>query len=291
MKVGFVGVGAMGTPMARLLLPSHTVTAFDPDRSRVDDLVGSGALAATDAAGAARGADAVIVMVATPAQLDQAVFGPGGAAEGLSAGELVILMSSVGIDSVVDVSSRLTALGARVIDAPVTGGVARAVTGELTILTGAAPQDLADAMPVLELLAANVAHCGERVGDGQAVKLVNQLLCSVHLVAAAEALAFAGSLGLDPEHVLNTIEAGAAASFMLSDRGPRMLAPETAPVLSAVDIFVKDSSLVLAAAAHANAATPLTEKAHEIFTTAQSQGLGRSDDSAVIHIYKEVNVQ
>lgn len=290
MKVGFVGVGAMGTPMARLLMPVHTVTAYDPDRSRVEQLVSEGALAAEDAAGAAHGADAVIVMVATPGQLDQAMFGPGGVSEGLGPGKLVILMSSVGVEAVVKVADRLTEAGAKVVDAPVTGGVARAVTGDLTILAGAAPDVLAEATPVLELLAANVAHCGTRVGDGQAVKLVNQLLCSVHLVAAAEALAFAGSLGLDPERVLKTIEGGAASSFMLSDRGPRMLDGANAPVLSAVDIFVKDSSLVLAAAAKANATTPLTEKAHEIFTAAKEHGLGRADDSAVINIYKEVNV-
>ena len=153
------------------------------------------------------------------------------------------------------------------------------------ILVGADPADLETARPVLTQMGARVVLCGERVGDGQAVKLVNQLLCSVHLVAAGEALAFARRLGLDPARVLATIETGAASSFMLSDRGPRMLAAE-APVLSAIDIFVKDSGLVLAAAREAGAATPLTEAAHRMFTAAADRGLGREDDSRVIRLYE-----
>ncbi|MET7333592.1 NAD(P)-dependent oxidoreductase [Nonomuraea sp. NPDC005650] len=287
MNVAFVGVGAMGLPMARLVRRHHPLTVFDLDADRVAQLVAEGARAAASASAAAQGADAVIVMVATPAQLKEALFGDDGVHAGLAAGTTVIIMSSVGIEAAVEAGRRLSALGAHVVDAPVTGGVVRAVTGELTALVGADPDALAAALPLLHLMAAKVAHCGHRIGDGQAVKLVNQLLCSVHLAAAAEGLQFAHRLGLDPAKVLAAIESGAAASFMLSDRGPRMLAAEQLPALSAIDIFVKDSSLVLAAAREAGAVTPLTEQANKIFSLASREGLGRSDDSSVIRVFEK----
>ncbi|MBA2813691.1 NAD(P)-dependent oxidoreductase [Streptomyces sp. KM273126] len=287
MRVAFVGVGAMGMPMARLVMRRHPVTVFDPDSARTAELAAEGACVAGSAAEAVRGADTAVVMVATPAQLEQALFGEDGVHAGLAARTTVVLMSSVGVDCVVDAGLRLEALGARVVDAPVTGGAVRAVTGELTVLAGAAPEVLDEVRPLLELMAARIAHCGDRVGDGQAVKLVNQLLCSVHLAAAGEALQFARALGLDPEQVLATIESGAASSFMLSDRGPRMLKDGTTPVRSAIDIFVKDSSLVLAAAREAGAVTPLTEQAAELFSRASHQGLGRDDDSSVIRMFQK----
>ncbi|MFC9425638.1 NAD(P)-dependent oxidoreductase [Streptomyces sp. NPDC056987] len=286
MKVAFVGAGAMGLPMARLVLRRHPVTVFDPDSARTAQLAAEGARAVGSAARAARGAEAVVVMVATPAQLERALFGDDGVHAGIAAGATVILMSSVGIDCVAEAGRRLEALGVRVVDAPVTGGAVRAATGELTVLAGADPGVLDRVRPVLDLVASRIAHCGDRVGDGQAVKLVNQLLCSVHLAAAGEALQFARTLGLDPAQVLATIESGAASSFMLSDRGPRMLDTGTPPVLSAIDIFVKDSSLVLAAAREAGAVTPLTEQAAALFSRARRQGLGRNDDSSVIRMFQ-----
>ncbi|MEV7086239.1 NAD(P)-dependent oxidoreductase [Streptomyces sp. NPDC093085] len=287
MNVAFVGVGAMGLPMARRVLARHPVTVFDPDQGRTGELVAEGARSAASPADAVRGADAVVVMVATPAQLDAALFGPDGVHEGLAPGTTVVIMSSVGVESVVTAARRLEALDVRVVDAPVTGGAVRAVSGELTVLAGAAPEVLAPVLPLLELFSARIARCGERVGDGQAVKLVNQLLCSVHLAAAGEALHFARALGLDPATVLATIETGAAASFMLSDRGPRMLGETAPPVLSAIDIFVKDSSLVLEAAREAGAPTPLTEQAAGLFSRAARQGLGRIDDSGVIAMFQQ----
>ncbi|MEU4228144.1 NAD(P)-dependent oxidoreductase [Nonomuraea sp. NPDC026600] len=287
MNVAFVGVGAMGLPMARLVGRHHPLTVFDLDADRVAQLVAEGAQAAASAAAAAQGADAVIVMVATSAQLEEALFSDDGVHAGLAAGTTVILMSSVGIDAAVEAGRRLNTLGAHVVDAPVTGGVVRAVTGELIALVGAEPDALGPALPLLRLMTAKVAHCGDRVGDGQAVKLVNQLLCSVHLAAAAEGLQFAQRLGLDPAKVLAAIESGAAASFMLSDRGPRMLAAEHTQVLSAIDIFVKDSALVLTAARGVGAVTPLTEQASKIFSLASREGLGRSDDSSVIRVFEK----
>ncbi|WP_426007258.1 NAD(P)-dependent oxidoreductase [Paenarthrobacter sp. NyZ202] len=286
MNVSFIGVGAIGLPMARRLIPHCNVTVFDLAKERVAELVQLGATAAETAAKAAAASDIVILMVATPAQLEQAVFGPDGAAEGFKIGATAIVMSSVGIESVATVAEKLKTQHVKVVDAPVTGGVVRAVTGELTILISGAEDDIEKVTPVLEHLGTNLSRSGDKVGDGQAVKLVNQLLCSVHLAVAGEALNFAKKLGLDPEAVLQTVGAGAAASFMLNDRGPRMLATDEPPVLSAVDIFVKDSTLVKEAAARVGAHVPLLEESNAKFRVVSDAGLGRVDDSAVIRAFE-----
>jgi 3-hydroxyisobutyrate dehydrogenase-like beta-hydroxyacid dehydrogenase len=272
--------------MAKRLIPHFNVTVFDPAADRVKELTELGATSAESASKAAAASETVIVMVATPAQLEQAVFGPDGAADGFKIGATAIIMSSVGVDSVTSVAERLKGQHVQVVDAPVTGGVVRAVTGELTILTSGDEKDIEKVRPVLQHLGTNLAHSGDRVGDGQAVKLVNQLLCSVHLAVAGEALNFAKLLGLDPEAVLKTVGAGAASSFMLNDRGPRMLSAEEPPVLSAIDIFVKDSTLVKEAASRVGADVPLLDEANARFQAVSAAGFGRVDDSAVIRAFE-----
>lgn len=287
MNIGFIGVGAIGFPMAERLLPHHDVSVFDVNQARAQELAEKGAVAAATAAAAAIGADVVIIMVATPEQLESAAFDETGAVAGMAPGSTLLVMSSVGIDSVQATAEALQERGIRVVDAPVTGGVVRAITGELTILLGGDEADIDRVRPVLVHLGTKLAVCGPRVGDGQAVKLVNQLLCSVHLAVAGEALALAGSLGLDPAAVLEVVGSGAAASFMLNDRGPRMLQSDP-EVLSAIDIFVKDSHLVQGAAVAAASATPILDAAAARFESAQAAGLGREDDSAVYRTYAAV---
>jgi 3-hydroxyisobutyrate dehydrogenase len=285
--VGFIGVGAMGQPMALNVLAVGTpVIVFDIDERRTSALADQGAQVAASPQEVAQKARIVVVMVATPAQLQSALFDERGAASALEAGHVLVIASSVGIAAAKAVETALAGRGVHIVDAPVTGGVARATTGELTILAGGAPEAIAAARDVLEAMSGRIAVCGASVGDGQAVKVVNQLLCSVHLAAAAEALALASALGLDPAAVLAAVETGAAGSFMLSDRGPRMLADTEPPVLSAIDIFVKDTSLVVAAAHETGAALPLAELTATRFADAQRLGWGRRDDSAIIHLYE-----
>jgi 3-hydroxyisobutyrate dehydrogenase len=269
-KLGFVGLGAMGAPMARnLVAAGFDVATFDVDPERSV----AGARAGSSAADAADGADAVVVMVTDGAQAKEALLDIGEA-------PAVILMSTIGPEAVVELTSGDRAL----LDAPVSGGVARAETGELLIMAGGPVELFERLRPVLDALGSSVVHCGERPGDGQAVKLVNQLLCGVHIAAAAEALAYASALGLDPATVHATIRHGAAASFMLDDRGARMLAREFAEPRSALDIFVKDMGLVAEAGAAHGARTPLAEAARALYDEGSAKGLGREDDSGVIRL-------
>lgn len=280
-SVVFVGTGAIGLPMAaRLVSAGYPVTGVDPVPAARDRAAAAGIPAVARFSDAPR-AEFVVVMVATPAQLDDLVT------EALTtdpAGQRWIVMSTVGPDSVRQQAARLADAGAVVVDVPVTGGVARARTGQLTLFASGSGADIAAARPVLDRFG-TVHGVGGAVGDGQAIKVVNQHLCSVHIVAAAEALALAARLGLDQEKVLSLVEQGAAGSWMLSDRGPRMLRGTDVEVTSTINIFVKDSGLVFEAARAVDAQTPLLDIARARYQQAADAGLSTRDDSRVIETY------
>ena len=288
-RLGFVGLGAMGLPMARRLAEAdfESVKVFDVFEERARSLVELGAVGASSPEEAAEGVEALILMVANVGQAEDALFGEGGAAEALPEGAAVVVMSTVGPEAVRGISDRLAERGQRLLDAPVSGGVARAERGDLLIMAGG-PQDLFDELrPVLGAMGSSVVHCGPRVGDGQSVKLVNQLLCGVHIAVAGEALAYAEALGLDPRFVWETIRHGAANSFMLEDRGRRMLDEEFVPPKSAVSIFVKDMGLVREAAEERGFGTPLASSTLGAFLAAREAGLGDEDDSGVIRVFRD----
>jgi 3-hydroxyisobutyrate dehydrogenase len=280
--VAVIGLGAMGLPMATRLASSLAVTVFDPVAERVELARQAGASAADTPALAAAGATVVVLAVRTQAQVEGALFDQGGAAETLEKGAAVVLTSTVGAEGARSVAARLAAQGVHLVDLPVSGGAARAGTGDLLALLGGSDDAVAVARPVLDLLASTIAVIGPNPGDGQAMKAVNQLLCGVHIAAAAEALALAKGLGLDPQAALDALGAGAAASFMLANRGPRIveaLAGGTPEVLSRIDIFVKDMGIVTDAGKAAGVAMPVAAAAEQLYRLALLSGLGASDDS------------
>ncbi|HEX3751505.1 MAG TPA: NAD(P)-dependent oxidoreductase [Streptosporangiaceae bacterium] len=284
MRVGWLGLGAMGAPMAACLARAgHAVSAYDVVPGRTPD----GVTEAAAIADAVAGADAVAVMVATPGQLEQVLFDEKGAAGALADGQIVVVMSTVGPEAVVAAASRLAAVGVAVVDAPVSGGVARAGQGDLLILVSGPAEAVAGVRPLLDALARSAPVVGPSPGDGQRMKLVNQLLCGVHIAAAGEALAFAESLGLDPGQCWTVLREGAAASFMFDDRGARMVAGDFDDVRSALDIFVKDMGLVTGAAGDAGAAVPLASAARELYQRGHDEGLGRRDDSVIIEVLRD----
>lgn len=285
--VTVLGLGAMGLPMARRLAERFTVRGFDIHVSRRTLAEGAGVRCFETAQLAATGAGVVLLAVRNQEQLVSALFGPEGVAEVLSPGVVVILTSTVGSEAISAVSTKLSDLGVSLVDAPLSGGPVRAAAGDLLIVVGAAPEALQLARPVLDALASTLTIVGDSPGDGQSLKTVNQLLCGIHIAAAAEALALADALGLDREKALAALESGAAGSFMLSNRGPRMLQAydeDGAEVLSRLDIFVKDLGIVGKAVRAAGIASPLAATAEQVFLLAQAQGLGTRDDSAVIRV-------
>jgi 3-hydroxyisobutyrate dehydrogenase len=286
LRVGWVGLGAMGSPMAGCLARAgFAVSAYDIDPARAEALAADGVAPAASIAEAAAGCDVLGVMVATPDQVESVLFGDDPAADTLPPGAVVVVMATVGPAPVRGWSERLAAQRVDLVDAPVSGGAARAGAGDLLIMVGGTPAAVERVRPLLDAMARTAPHVGTAPGDGQKVKLVNQLLCGVHIAAAAEALAFAETLDLDPAATWEVLRGGAAASFMLDDRGARMVHP-TDEVKSALDIFVKDMALVTDAAHTTGFTAPLAEAAEQLYLTGHHAGLGRRDDSTVIEVLR-----
>jgi L-threonate 2-dehydrogenase len=287
-RVAFVGLGAMGLPMAsNLLRKGFTVTGFDLSANALNALEDAGGKRAGSASEAATEADALILMVVNAAQAEAVLF-ESGALEKLRENGVVVLMATCPPAAVEAIEERVRRAGRRLIDAPVSGGVAGAKAATLTIMA-AGPRDTFEVVkPVFDAMGDKVFHVGERPGQGAMVKTVNQLLCGVHIAVVAEAFALASKVGVDLNILLQIMSGSAASSWMLKDRGPRMLqsAPE---VTSAVDIFVKDLGIVLDAGRDTKAALPLAAAAHQMFLAASGRGDGQEDDSQVIRSYLALN--
>jgi 3-hydroxyisobutyrate dehydrogenase len=285
-RIAVVGLGAMGLPMATRLAERFTVTGFEPYAPRRAEAQGQGVAVVSTPAEACANADVALLAVRDQAQAEEALFGDEGVLGSLSAGSAVILTSTIGPDGARDLAERVAAAGHVFVDAPVSGGPVRAGQGDLLIVVGAADEDLARVRPVLEHLASTLTVVGPRPGDGQSLKTVNQLLAGIHIAAAAEAVALARSLGLDPAMVIDVLSKGAAGSFMFGDRGPRMVEAYAggAEVKSRVDIFVKDMGIVTSAGRRSHVPLPLAAAAEQLFLIAEAAGLGAQDDSSVVTV-------
>ena len=286
--VAWIGLGAIGAPMARALAGAGLpVTAYDLFPAAREAIAEVAATTET-AREAARGADVVAVMVATPDQLEAVLFGEeDGIAGELTAGTVLLIMSTVGPAALDATATRLERTGVRIVDAPVSGGAARAADGDLLVMVGGAESDVAAARPVLDALASNAPVVGPRPGDGQRFKIVNQLLCGVHIAAAGEALALADSMGLDLRQAHEVLGTGAAASFMFGDRGARMVEGAYDDVRSALTIFVKDMGLVAEAAEEVDQQVPLATAAQQLYRRGSELGWDRRDDSIVYRVLRE----
>jgi 3-hydroxyisobutyrate dehydrogenase len=282
--LAFIGLGAMGLPMATRLAAKFRVNVFDPVEENVTRATKSGGRGFSTPSDAAADASAVVLAVRTLSQVEDALFGVNGVTETLSSGSIVIVTSTIGVPGAKSIADRLARFEILMVDAPVSGGPVRASLGDLLMMVGASEGGLRAVRPVLERLASTIVEVGANIGDGQALKTVNQLLCGVHIAAAAEALALAKGLGLNPAAALEALGAGAASSFMLANRGPRIVqaldagSPE---VLSRVDIFVKDLGIVADAGRSVGLALPVAAAAEQLYRLSESAGLGASDDSMI----------
>jgi 3-hydroxyisobutyrate dehydrogenase len=284
--VAVIGLGAMGLPMASHLATTFPVTGFDPFEPRRELAAGSGIVAEATPGAACPDADIVLLAVRDHAQAESALFGQDGVLSTLKPGSPVILTSTVGPDAARDLAGKLEARGYPLIDAPISGGPVRAGSGDLLIVVGATDDALAAGQPVLDALSSTLTIVGPRPGDGQALKAINQLLAGIHIAAAAEAIALARGLGLDPAVVIEALSQGAAGSFMFADRGPRMLQAYTggAEVKSRVDIFVKDMGIVTTVGRTSHVPLPLAAATQQLYLIAEAAGLGADDDSSVVTI-------
>lgn len=288
MQLSFIGLGAMGSHMARNLIGAgFALRGFDAWPAAVQRFRDQGGQAAATAAEAAQGSDALILMVVNASQAEEVLFAAG-ALDALAPDAMVVLMATCPPGAVSDLAQRVQATGRSFVDAPVSGGTAGADAATLSIMVAAEAAVFDRVQPVLRAMGDKIFHVGTQAGQGATVKVVNQLLCGVHIAVAAEGMAFAAKVGVDPQIVLQILGGSAASSWMLKDRGPRMIQSDP-EVSSAVDIFVKDLGIVLDAGREVKAALPLSAAAHQMFLATSGRGDGAADDSQVIRSYGLLN--
>jgi len=287
-RIGFVGLGAMGSAMAKNLIDAgYSVAGFDLRETARAALAEQGGIAAATAQEAAKDAEALILMVVNIDQARSVLFDLG-ALDALPKGAAVCLMATCPPASVEKLAAEVQSSGRLFVDCPVSGGVVGARAASLTIMVGADEGALEKVQPILSTLGSRVFHVGMRAGQGANVKAINQLLCGVHIVAAAEAMALGERAGLDTGILLEILRGSAANSWMLNDRGPRMLS-EDPEVTSTVDIFVKDMTIALEAGRDAHMGLPLASVAMQLFAAESGAGNGQEDDSQVIRAYRRLN--
>ena len=288
--VGLIGLGAMGRGMAASLRRAgFEVHVCDARPEAVAAFVKEGGVACATPRELAAACGVVISVVVNAAQTESVLFGAEGAAMGLKPGAVFVMCSTIDPARSVDFESRLAEQGVLYLDAPISGGAARAAAGQITMMTAGRPEAYARADAVLNAMAGRVFKLGDTAGAGSRVKLINQLLAGVHIAAAAEAMALGLRVGVPAEALYEVITHSAGNSWMFENRMAHVVAGDYTP-LSAVDIFVKDLGLVLDAARASTFPLPLSATAHQMFMQASTAGFGKEDDSAVIKIFPGITL-
>jgi L-threonate 2-dehydrogenase len=293
-KVGLIGLGAMGHGMAQSLRHAGYLPAvFDVRQDIATRFAQDGGTACTSLAQLGAQCDVVVSVVVNAAQTESVLFGPNndgtGCAATMKPGSVFVMCSTVDPNWSVALEARLEKLGILYVDAPISGGAAKAASGQMTMMTAAKPEAHALCEPFLNAMAAKVYKLGDSAGAGSKVKIINQLLAGVHIAAAAEAMALGLREGVDPAALYEVITHSAGNSWMFENRMAHVLAADYTP-LSAVDIFVKDLGLVLDLARSSKFPLPLSSTAHQMFMQASTAGYAREDDSAVIKIFPGIKL-
>lgn len=280
--VAVVGVGNMGGAMAaNLLSQGWPVQVCDVVPHKAAALAALGALAHAQPAQAAARCEALIVCVVDAAQCEEVLFGPGGVAAAMQPGQVVMLCPTMAPQDTESLARRLLQHGIETIDAPMSGGPARARDGSMSLMLAGKAGVMAQFEALVSALSSRVFRISERVGDGARTKLVNNLLAGINLVGAAETLAMAQAMGLDPGRTLDVIEQSSGQSWIGSDRMRRALAGDYAP-RAHMTLLEKDTRLAVQAAAAAGFEGPLGAAARDVFAQASANGLAGLDDAAVL---------
>ena len=289
-KIGIIGLGAMGKGMASSLRRAgYEVHVCDVRPEAAQAFVLDGGVACASPADVASHCDIVVSVVVNAAQTDAVLFGDGGAAAALKRGSVFVMCSTVDPNWSIALESRLAEQGILYLDAPISGGAARAASGEMTMMTAGSAPAYAKVGAALDAMAAKVYRLDDKAGAGSKVKIINQLLAGVHIAAAAEAMALGLREGVDAKALYEVITHSAGNSWMFENRMAHVIAGDYTP-LSAVDIFVKDLGLVLDTARSSKFPLPLSATAHQMFMQASSSGHGREDDSADIKIFPGITL-
>jgi 3-hydroxyisobutyrate dehydrogenase len=284
MRIGFVGLGIMGRPMAlNLIKTGFSLAVYNRTAAKRKPLIDAGATSTNSPREAAELCDAIITIVSDTPDVEAVLFGDDGVAHTLREGQIVIDMSTISPAATEGFSARLREKKVEMLDAPVTGGEKGAIEATLSIMVGGNRETFERCLPIFQAMGKTIVYAGES-GAGQKTKLVNQVLCAQHIVAMVEGLRFARSAGLDLETTLKAVSNGAAGSWMLSNLAPRILQNDFAPGFT-IKLQQKDLRLVREAVEKLDAEFPSTELAYDLFTDAVERGLGEQGTQGLINLF------
>ncbi len=280
-KIGFIGLGIMGRGMVdNLMQAGFAVTVWNRTSSRMEPFVAKGATAADSPKAVAQACDIIIICVSDTPDVEAVILGDDGVIHGASAGDLVVDMSTINPVNTVEIAKQLNGKGVAMLDAPISGGSEGAAKGTLSIMIGGSTEDVECATPCFEAMGTTITHVGEQ-GAGQTVKLSNQILCVVNMLAAGEALLFAQAGGVDLDKMLQAVTGGAAGSWMLANRGPQVIRDDWRPGFT-IDLQQKDLRLVLGAADKMGVPVIATALCFNLYRTLQAQGLGHEGNHGIV---------
>lgn len=289
MKIGFVGLGIMGRPMAKNLVKAgHELTVFDFNQDAVKDLVETGAKAAANGREVAQSADVVITMVPNSPHVRAAVFGENGLAEGMKEGQSVLIdMSSIDPVESKKIAADLEKIGVDMLDAPVSGGEPKAIDGTLSVMVGGKKETFDRYYDMLMVMAGSVTYVGP-IGSGNVAKLANQMVVAANIGIVAEALTFAKKAGTDPELVYQAIRGGLAGSTVMDAKAPMMLAGNYKPGFR-IDLHIKDLTNALNAAHAINMPVPMTAQMMEVMQELKNHDEGACDHDDIVRYYERMS--
>ena len=289
-KVCIVGLGSMGMGAARSCVTNGLVTyGVDLDPKKCDDLIEFGAASAGPVCDAIAQIDALMLLVVNAAQCKAVLFGENGLAQKMKRGAAVMVSSTISADDAKEIAQKLNDFGLLVLDAPVSGGAVKAMSGDITVMASGSDEAFAHLKPLLDAVAGKVYKIGNEIGLGSTVKIVHQLLAGVHIAAGAEAMALASRANIPLDIMYDVVTNAAGNSWMFENRMKHVVDGDYTPH-SAVDIFVKDLRLVTETALSLNFPLPLATTAYSMFANASNAGFGKEDDAAVIKTFSGIKL-
>lgn len=286
-RIGFIGLGTMGKPMARNLLKAgYPLTVYNRSRAAVDELVSDGAMAVESSAEVAAASEVIITMVPDSPDVQDVVLGRSGVLGGAKPGTIVIDMSTISALVAQEIAEKAKTAGASFLDAPVSGGEPGAVAGTLSIMVGGDKESFERVRPILEAMGKTITYIGPS-GSGQITKMCNQILCAVNILAVSEAMTIGKKAGLDLNVMLQAISGGAASSWMLNNLGPKMIARDWAPGFK-IDLQQKDLRLAEELAQSLQAPLPGAALARQLFRAVQAEGTGSDGTQAMVRAMEKL---
>lgn len=287
-KIGFIGLGIMGKPMARnLMAAGYDITVYDVFDGPVQELSGEGAGTASSCAEVAAGTDIVVTMVQDGPQARQAILGEGGVIEGASEGDLVVDMSSIAPGVSQEIGTGLAAKGINFLDAPVSGGEPFAISGDLAIMVGGNAADFERAKPLFDVLGKSSVLCGAH-GAGNVTKLANQIVVGANIHGLAEALVLASAAGVNPQTVFEAIQGGLAGSNVMNAKAPMMIGRNFEPGFR-IELHYKDINNAMETARELNVPLQVTANLQQVLTSLVVGGNGRDDHSGILKYVEAVS--